>query len=168
MLDTKTLDLISQQLGRTPRGIRTIAAQSAHGIPLVLEMESLVDDKPFPTLYWLCSKSLCKEIGRIETTGWVKDIEERLQNEPDLRARFLDDQKSYITKRWQRMSEQHQQRIQELGFERIFKDYGIGGIAQLDKVRCLHMQYAHHLVDGNIIGQLLDEQFDLQSLPITL
>jgi hypothetical protein len=41
---------------------------------------------------------------------------------------------------------------------------GIGGINSWDKVRCLHMQYAHHLAGDNLVGQRLDAEFKLNEL----
>lgn len=78
-IQQQQLLIIGQQLGREPRGLVDIAACSTSGVPLVLQMRSQVDDQPFPTLYWLCSKDLCKAIGQIEGHGWVKRIEARLQ-----------------------------------------------------------------------------------------
>lgn len=155
---------IEHQLGRKPRGIVRVAAEGHNHVPLVLQMRSLVDDQPFPTLYWLSSKTLCKAIGTIETQGWVKTIEERLATDKTLCDRYLQDQKAYIEKRWQQMDSEDKQRIEQLGFSELFSRYGIGGITQWDKVRCLHMQYAHHLVDGNVIGALMDEAFELNQL----
>ena len=61
------LEIICQQLGREPRGLAGIAVQSDEGIPLVLQMDGLVDDKPFPTLFWLSSKDIYQAIAEIET-----------------------------------------------------------------------------------------------------
>ena len=160
------LALIKQQLGREPRGIVTIAASNSSGIPLVLQMRSLVDDKPFPTLYWLSSKDLHKAIGQIETQGVVKQLEQRIQDDDAFRNRYLDNQKDYVERRWQAMTSVDKLRIEALGFTELFHRYGIGGIAQWDKVRCLHMQYAHHLAADNVVGQWLDENFGLNELSI--
>ena len=166
-LSDTQLQIITEQLGRKPRGIIRIAAESKSGIPLALQMRSLVDDQPFPTLYWLSSKTLHKAIGKIETQGWVKTIEQRLQEDDELRAQFLQNQQAYVQSRWQKMLPEDKQRIEALGFSHLFDQYGIGGIMQWDKVRCLHMQYAHHLAEENVIGQLLDEEFQLNELTIT-
>jgi hypothetical protein len=53
-------------------------------------------------------------------------------------------------------------RIDALGFTDLYARYGIGGIAQWDKVRCLHMQYAHHLVGDNLVGAWMDQEFGLR------
>lgn len=158
--------LIEQQLGRKPRGLVRIAALSATGIPLVLQIRSLVEDKPFPTLYWLSSKTLNKAIGQIEGRGWVKEIEERMSTDNALREAFLANQQSYADSRWQKMHPDDKKRIEELGFSHLFKQYGIGGITDWQQVRCLHMQYAHHLAEGNVIGELMDQEFGLNELEI--
>ena len=164
------LERIEQQLGRTPRGLAEIAYQSPDGIPMVLRMESLVDDKPFPTLYWLCSKDLHKAISQIETAGWVKQIEHELEIDAELNARYQQNHRDYVDTRDRYMSRAQRQRITELGFSQLFQHYGIGGIAQWDKVRCLHMQYAHYLCgDGdnrNVIGARMEKEFSLSSIKI--
>lgn len=157
------LELIEKQLGRKPRGLVDIAWQNKQGIPAVLQMRSLVDDKPFPTLYWLSSKDLYRAIAEIETGGEVKRIEQQIGLDDELRAAHLADQQRYVDLRWKMMADNDRQRIDELGFTELFNSYGIGGIRHWDKVRCLHMQYAYHLaVGGTAVGQLLDERFALQ------
>jgi len=158
------IEIIRAQIGREPQGIVRIAARATNGVPLVLQMRSIVDDKPFPTLYWLCSKDLHKAIGTIETQGWVKQIEQRIQEDEVLKAQFYTNHQQYVQKRNEQMQSEDKALIAERGFSELFERYGIGGISQWDKVRCLHMQYAHHLVDGNVIGQLLDEEFELNKL----
>jgi hypothetical protein len=163
-ISEEDLTIIRQQIGREPQGIVKIAARAKNGVPLVLQMRSYVDNKPFPTLYWLCGKDLSKAIGTIETQGWVKSIEKRLETEEPLREAFLANQVAYSEKRQREMTEEDAQKIEKIGLTEVFSKYGIGGILQWDKVRCLHMQYAQHLVDGNVIGQLLDEEFELNKL----
>ncbi|NQZ31191.1 MAG: DUF501 domain-containing protein [Oceanospirillaceae bacterium] len=158
------IDIIRQQIGREPQGIVKVAARAANNVPLVLQMRSIVDDKPFPTLYWLCSKDLHKAIGTIETQGWVKQIEQRISEEEELRVKFFANHQQYVDKRQREMHVQDIATIEQRGFVELFKRYGIGGISHWDKVRCLHMQYAHHLVDGNVIGELLDSEFGLNEM----
>lgn len=163
------LALIEQQIGRPPRGIEAVACATADGVPLVLQMRSLVDERPFPTLYWLSCRDLCRAIGRIEDEGWVKQIEQELAEDTALRETYLAQQQRYVARRWQLMREEDRQRIEQLGFSPLFERYGIGGIAQWDKVRCLHMQYAHWLAEGdNVIGERLEQTFALSATPIRL
>ncbi|EPJ47423.1 MAG: hypothetical protein OFPII_13100 [Osedax symbiont Rs1] len=157
-------DIIRAQIGREPQGIVAIAARGDNGVPVVLQMRSIVDGKPFPTLYWLCSKDLSKALGSIETLGWVKEIEQRLAVDEPLQAAYFANQQQYVARRQQAMSAEDLATIEQRGFTEMFCRYGIGGISQWDKVRCLHMQYAHHLAAENVIGKLLDEEFELYKL----
>lgn len=166
-LTAEQIALVGQQIGREPKGLVAVTVATPKGVPLVVQMRSLVDDIPFPTLYWLTSKALCKAIGSIETQGWVKEIEARLQTDEALREAYLQNQRDYVARRWELMQPEDKARIEVLGFTEMFERYGIGGISQWDKVRCLHMQYAHHLAEGNVIGALLDEQFGLHQQEYT-
>ncbi|MFT6914862.1 MAG: hypothetical protein ACJAWL_001161 [Motiliproteus sp.] len=165
------LECIEQQLGRPPRGLAEIAYQSPDGIPMVLRMHSLVDDKPFPTLYWLCSTDLDRAISRIESTGWIKQIEQELQLDTEFKERYLQNHRDYVATRAQYLSPELRQRIAELGFSEVLERYGIGGISQWDRVRCLHMQYAHYLCtegdNRNVIGARMEQEFSLSQLKIT-
>jgi len=167
-LTEQQLEIIRRQLGREPRGIVKIAAQTSAGIPTVLQTRSLVNDKPFPTMFWLCSKDLHKAIAEIETSGWTKMIEERIMQDEELRTAFYRNHQQYVAARWQAMEPSDRERLEALGFIKLFDQYGIGGISQWDKVRCLHMQYAHHLCADNVIGQLMDQEFELNKLLINI
>ena len=160
----KQLDIIREQIGREPRGIAAIAYQNDEGVPLVLQMRSLVNDKPFPTLYWLCSRDLSREISRIEMTGWIKRFEDELADDEALRETYMAQQKHYMERRWALMDPSDRARIETLGFSTMFHEVGIGGIANWDKVRCLHMNYAYHLVTPNAVGERLDAEFGLHEL----
>ena len=166
-ISEQQFQLIEQQLGRKPRGLVDIAWQNDKGIPAVLQMRSLVDDQPFPTLYWLSSKDLYQAIAEIETGGEVKRIEQQIETDSELRSAHLADQQRDVDLRWQMMAESDRQRIAELGFSELFDSYGIGGIRHWEKVRCLHMQYAYHLaVGGTAIGRLLDACYGLDKLQL--
>ena len=158
------LDIISHQLGREPRGLAGIAVQNEQGIPLVLQMEALVNDKPFPTLFWLSSKDIYQAIAEIETSGAVKELEQELALDEALLAEHLADQQRYVDLRWSTVTEAQKERIEALGYTHLYSQYGIGGISQWDKIRCLHMQYAYHLAVGSAIGRILDERFDFASM----
>jgi len=167
-LSEQQLEIINQQLGRTPRGIIKIAHQTDKQIPTVLQTRSLVADKPFPTMYWLCSKDLHKAINKIETNGWTKHIEQRIMEDEELRETFYKNHQQYVKARWEAMLPEDKFRLEELGFIKLFDQYGIGGITNWTKVRCLHMQYAHHLCGDNVIGQLMDQEFELDKLTINI
>ncbi|MCV2403645.1 DUF501 domain-containing protein [Marinomonas sp. C2222] len=163
-LSQRDIDIISSQLGRTPSGINKIAHYSPNGTPQVLEMETWVFNQPFPTLYWLSSKAIDKALAKIESQGVVKQLEQRIQEDEELREAYHASHRDYIARRWEVMSDEHKQIIEEKGFKPLFEKLGIGGIANWDQVRCLHMQYAHHLAGNNVIGKILDEEFQIRGV----
>lgn len=156
--DERQLGIIAQQLGRAPRGIEAVAATDGEGTPLVLRMAPIVDDKPFPTLYWLCSDVLKVEISRIEAVGVIKALEQRLQEEPDFLEIYQQSHRNYVTARWEYMSAAQREEVAKLGYTDLMTERGIGGISNWHQVRCLHTQYAHHLCGDNVIGQWMDRQ----------
>lgn len=160
------LAIIAEQLGRAPRGIQAVAATDGEGTPLVLRMESIVDGKPFPTLYWLCSDHLKVELSRIEASGVIKQLEARLQQEPEFLDAYRRSHEDYLAQRWRHMRAEHREQAEQLGYTTLFLERGIGGIANWDQVRCLHTQYAHHLCGDNVIGQWLDHEYGvIDTLP---
>ncbi|KPQ21918.1 MULTISPECIES: DUF501 domain-containing protein [unclassified Halomonas] len=154
--DERQLAIITQQLGRPPKGIEAVAAVDSNNTPLVLRMAPIVEGKPFPTLYWLCSDVLKVEISRIEAVGVIKSLEQQLQDEPDFLAAYQQSHRDYVETRWALMSEAQRAEVAERGYTDVLTKRGIGGISNWHQVRCLHTQYAHHLCGNNVIGQWLD------------
>lgn len=157
--DAHQLAIITEQLGRAPRGIQALAATDGEGTPLVLRMESIVDGKPFPTLFWLCSERLKVEISHIEAAGVIKALESRLQEDPEFLAAYHRSHADYVALRWRYMTAEQQAEARRLGYDELLRQRGIGGIGNWNQVRCLHTQYAHHLCGENVIGQWLDAEY---------
>ena len=157
--DARQLAIITEQLGRAPRGIEAVAAVDGEGTPLVLRMAPIVDGKPFPTLFWLCDTRLKVELSRIEAVGVIKQLEGRLQEDVDFLAAYHDSHRDYVATRWRHMSATQRAEVARLGYEKVLHERGIGGIANWDQVRCLHTQYAHHLCGDNVVGQWLDAEY---------
>lgn len=159
--DERQLAIISTQLGRAPRGIEAVSAIDGQGNPLALRMAPIVDDKPFPTLYWLSSQRLKVEISHIEAAGVIKQLETRLQEDADFLSAYHASHRDYVEARWRLMSAAQQADVLRLGYQTVLRERGIGGIGNWDQVRCLHTQYAHHLCGNNVIGQWLDAEYGI-------
>ncbi|MDI5985190.1 DUF501 domain-containing protein [Halomonas sp. M4R5S39] len=157
--DERQLAIIAEQLGRPPRGIDAVSATDGEGTPLVLRMAPIVDGKPFPTLYWLSSERLKIELSHIEAAGVIKQLETRLQDDPDFLAAYHQSHRAYVEARWRFMSEAQRDEVFRLGYDGVLRERGIGGIGNWDQVRCLHTQYAHHLCGDNVIGRWLDAEY---------
>jgi len=107
---------------------------------------------PFPTLYWLADEDLVKRISHVEREGWIKRFEAQIAADPELAASFRADHERYIEQRWAMLREEDREHAEKLGL----KERGIGGLANFGKIKCLHLQYAHHLADRNTVGRLMD------------
>ena len=154
---------IKEQLGRPPEGLKEIVFRNSNQLPVVLRVTSIVRGKPFPNMYWLSDKSLCKAIDKIESHGFVKELENVIIPEDSkLKKRIDQDHRLYIEKRWKYFVLEHDLDNVLPVYQQSLKSKGIGGLSKFDRVRCLHMHYAHYLVDGNSIGSLLEEKFNLK------
>lgn len=150
---------VARLLGRQPRGLEEIAVARHDGQPMVIRVASLVDDKPFPTLFWLLDPDLCYRIDQVEARGLIKQLQQRIDADPQLQRTMVDDHRAYIRMREACMSPAVRQRLAALGFAQVFVSKGIGGIADFTRIRCLHTWYGAHLVVPNTVGRLLDEHW---------
>jgi hypothetical protein len=156
------IDRVAALLGRKPRGLEAIPVSREDGTPMVIRVCSLVDDKPFPTLFWLVDPELCYAIDRAEAGGLIKRLQGVVDNDPGLRAAMREDHRAHIALRDEYMSDATRQRLGELGFGDVLATKGIGGIGDFSRIRCLHTWYAAHLVVPNTVGRLLDEYWASQ------
>jgi len=122
-VECKDVEVITQLLGREPRGLEAVAKRDVTGVPMVIRVAPLVSNKPFPTLLWLIDKRLNYAIDTVEAS----------------------------------ISSEQADIIASLGFTGVLADRGIGGIADFQRIRCLHTYYAAHLVRPNVVGRMLDQ-----------
>jgi hypothetical protein len=147
---------VEKLLGREPRGLREVPVLDKHGEPAVVRVASLVGGKPFPTLFWLVDPDLCFRIDQAEASGLIKQFQKMVDADEGLRVSMKADHEAHIELRNQYMDAEERLRLQELGFYKVLQKKGIGGIANLSYIRCLHTWYGAHLVKANTIGKLLD------------
>jgi hypothetical protein len=134
-----------RELGRPPRGILAVAYRCGHDVPaVVLTAPRLEDGTPFPTMYYLCCKELNAAVSRMESSGLMREMTERLTQDPELAQAYRRAHESYLASR------------NALG------DLGIavtaGGMP--DRVKCLHVLVAHSLAVGRGVNPLGDEAVD--------
>ncbi len=74
--------LVAQQLGRPPRAMRAVAFRCPSGHPAVIQTSPrLADGTPFPTLYYLTCPRLTASVSRLEASGLMRELTERLGTE---------------------------------------------------------------------------------------
>lgn len=150
---------IKELLGREPRGLEDVPVTSSSGQPMVIRVASLVEDKPFPTLFWLVDAALCYRIDTEEAGGLIAQLQQRIDESAQYQAQMADDHGRHIALRDSFIGVSERQRIASLGFSGVFQQKGIGGISDFTRIRCLHTWYAAHLVVSNTVGVLLDEHW---------
>ena len=147
---------VSALLGREARGLRAIPVTGPGGEPRVIQVASLVDERPFPTLFWLVDPELNYLIDRLEAAGLIAQFQQQVDNSETLRAGMEADHSAHIDLRNRLMTEQDRGRLRRLGFYEALQRRGIGGIEKPTRIRCLHTWYAAHLVEPNTIGRMMD------------
>jgi uncharacterized protein len=138
---------VAAQLGRTPRGLRSVAHRCPCGLPDVVETAPrLPDGTPFPTLYYLTCPRATAVISGLEAAGLMRDMTARLAADPELRSAYERAHLDYLARR-----------------DAAAADSGVaplpagtqsaGGMPE--RVKCLHALVAHELAvpGGNPLGR---------------
>lgn len=155
------LAVITVQLGRPPRGAFTVSVRCSYGYPQVIRVHPVIEGKPFPTLYWLTCPFLSKEIGHLEAEGWVKRLEARMAENGELRSAMHKAHQSTCIQRNQLLSSDEKASLSSAEGTLVgLEGRGIGGIADWDRLKCLHLHAAHALADENPMGSII-----LRALP---
>ena len=142
VVDPADLDAVARQLGREPRGVLAIAYRCPNGEPGVVKTAPrLPDGTPFPTLYYLTHPALTAAASRLESSGLMRDMTERLERDPELAAAYRRAHESYLAER---------DAIESLG-----TTFSGGGMP--DRVKCLHVVMAHSLAKGPGVNPFGDE-----------
>jgi len=147
--------VIERQIGRPPRGVVGIPRRCSYGFPQVVTVYPLIDETPFPTIYWLTCPYLSLAIDRLEAGGWISRLEDRMVGDEGLRAAMDAAHGRYVAERISMLSVADRSTVERLGFMQSLTRRGIGGIADRKRLKCLHLHVAHELADANPIGRLV-------------
>jgi uncharacterized protein len=136
------VEAVAAQLGRRPRAVREVAHRCPCGLPAVVKTSPRLEDgTPFPTLYYLTCSRLNSRIGGLEASGRMREMTERLAEDPELAAAYCRAHESYLAER---------DAIEPLG-----TDVSAGGMP--GRVKCLHVCVAHALAAGPGVNPFGDE-----------
>lgn len=132
------------QLGRPMRDVIGIAARCVCGKPMVVQTSPrLSHGEPFPTFYYLTHPNTSALLSGLEAEGYMAKLQEMLEVDPELRAKYLAAHESYLAER-------------EL-IDQVAEVEGISAGGMPTRVKCLHALAAHSLAKGpgvNPIGDL--------------
>jgi hypothetical protein len=136
--------VVTTQLGRPPRAMRAVAHRCPCGLPDVVEtLPRLADGTPFPTLYYLTCPRATAAVGRLEGSGLMRQMTDRLRSDPGLAARYRAAHERYLGRR------------EEIGHVPEIAGVSAGGMPT--RVKCLHVLVAHALAAGPGVNPLGDE-----------
>lgn len=162
-------DVIACQLRREPRNLTGVACRCAHQCPQVVVNHPLPrtehDASYFPTVFWLTCPAAVRRISQIEDRGFIRHIQETVQASRDFSHDLRDAHLEYIILRNSMLEPEDRLRFHQQGkaLAKSLEQTGIGGVADLDTVKCLHMHYAHYLATRhNPIGRLVGKMLSLK------
>jgi len=147
------LRVVASQIGRMPRGVTGVPRRCSFGFPQVVQVHPVVDGKPFPTLYWLTCPFLSRELDHLEAAGWIGRLESEVAHDSELLKELLEAREDYVSRRLAELSTVERSRLDDVGMLAALADRGIGGIAEKDRLKCLHLHVAHELSASNPIGR---------------
>jgi len=143
------LQIVEAQLGRTPRDVLAIAHRCPCGAPDVVQTPPrLADGTPFPTFYYATCPRLTGAISTLESSGLMTQMNERLQNDPQLAGEYLAAHVDYEAARTA-LAKQENLEVPEIT--------GVTAGGMPDRVKCLHSLVAHSLAAGVGVNPLGDE-----------
>lgn len=138
------LAAVAAQLGRAPRDTRAVAHRCPCSLPDVLETTPrLADGTPFPTLFYLTCPRATAACSRLESAGLMKEMADRLTEDPELAARYRAAHEDYLRRR------------EAIGHVPEIAGISAGGMP--DRVKCLHVHLGHALAAGPGVNPFGDE-----------
>jgi len=138
------LDAVAAMLARPARGVAAVAHRCPCGLPDVVEtLPRLEDGTPFPTVFYVTCPRLAAAIGRLEATGVMRSMTERLSHDPELAAAYQRAHQSYLARR------------EALGDVPEIAGVSAGGMPT--RVKCLHVLVGQALAEGAGVNPLGDE-----------
>ena len=144
---------VAAQLGREPRAIHEIGHRCPCGNPdVVTTLPRLPHGTPFPTTYYLTCPRAASRIGTLEGSGLMKEMQDRLGQDPELATAYRAAHEAYLAAR------------DELGAgagQEVPEIEGISAGGMPDRVKCLHVLAAHALAAGPGVNPLGDEVLEL-------
>ena len=143
--------VVEAQLGRPPRSIHGVGHRCPCGLPDVVATEPRLDDgTPFPTTFYLTCPRASSRIGTLEASGMMREMSERLAEDPELAASYRRAHESYLAAR--AAIEDEVGEVPEIA--------GVSAGGMPDRVKCLHVLAGQSLAQGRGVNPLGDEVLD--------
>jgi hypothetical protein len=134
--------VVSDQLGRTARGVVGIAARCVCGNPTVVATAPRLDDgSPFPTFYYLTHPAATAAMSTLEAEQVMPELAALLEDE-DVASAYLAAHRAYLADRAQ--------------FGDVPEIDGVSAGGMPTRVKCLHALAGHALAAGTGVNPIGD------------
>jgi len=152
LANDRDLEIIKNQLGRSPRDVHAVAHRCPCGeVDVVETPPRLSDGTPFPTFFYATCPRLTGAISTLESSGLMAEMNDRLASDPKLQGEYYSAHIDYMAAR-----EALRMDVPEVD--------GISAGGMPERVKCLHSLIAHSLAAGEGVNVLGDEA--LAKLPV--
>lgn len=161
-------EIIGRQIQRPPRNLHGLALRCACHCPKVTVNYPLgqgeADAAFFPTVFWLTCPEAVRRVSQIEDRGYISKIQDHIDHSAALSQELRDAHMEYIFVRRSLLAPETRLalRAEQAVWAPHVEQLGIGGVADLAGIKCLHMHYAHYLATHhNPVGRLVDHMLRL-------
>lgn len=147
---TAEIDVVSEQLGRSARGVVGIAARCVCGNPTVVATSPrLPDGSPFPTFYYLTHPAATAAMSTLEATQVMPELAALLVEDETAAAAYQAAHEAYIADRTL--------------FGEVTEIDGISAGGMPTRVKCLHALAGHALAAGPGVNPIGDAALERSS-----
>ncbi|MBA8794570.1 hypothetical protein FHX74_002189 [Friedmanniella endophytica] len=147
------LETLGRQLRRPARGTAGVAWRCPCGRPgVVATAPRLPDGTPFPTTYYLTCPHAVAGCSRLEASGLMTELTERLRTDPELAGGYRAAHRAYLDDRAALGRALDGDPVPEID--------GVSAGGMPDRVKCLHALVGHALAAGRGVNPVGDEALD--------
>ena len=140
-------------IGRYPEGMHAVVKH--HGKIITVVSNTIIREKPFPTLFWLVDRDATKKISAIESTGLIKELEA----DNEIVELMKEDNRIYAELRSFYHEKNNSPLTSDSPFYKTIYQTGAGGLQDHGRIRCLHLHMAYHYSIGSQFGEYLTTRF---------
>lgn len=154
------LKVIGLQLGRSARGAIKIANRCDFGYPsVIVTYPELEEGELFPTIFWLTCPGLVQEVSRLESSGLVRQLQKKVEQDPELNLKLERAHKAYSDLRY-KLAEQAGTKTND-----TLSNVGIAGIKLKKGLKCLHAHLANYLANKqNPVGEIIQGMIEREKV----
>ncbi|MCP4137984.1 MAG: DUF501 domain-containing protein [bacterium] len=168
--DENDITVITSQLNTARVSLAGIIKRCIHGFPSVIllhpvrnpevqEGEEELNYMAISTLIWLTCPFLNDRIHSLESKGYIDKITDLINDDRTFQSMMKDAHAHYGFLR-KNIYRHFFGAVSSLDYNRIVFNTGIGGIQDIDTLKCLHLHYSHYMIckencAGKITSKLL-------------